>query len=91
MIAVFTTQAEAQAYANKIHSYLTANRPDYNATKWGDPISNDTKTEWYVKSPPEQEKQLWKVPITTTLELSKSVLLIDKYPELKEEIIIKKR
>ena len=58
MIALFNSQSWATAAANKIHTYLLANRADYNAEKWA--VSNKSATEdkWAVKIPPDYPVEL---------------------------------
>lgn len=35
MITIFSIESEAQKFSEDIHTYLTENRKDYNAEKWG--------------------------------------------------------
>lgn len=56
-IAIYTDKIEAQAYADKIHQWLTKNRKDYNAVRWCDVEENKDETglKYYVKVPPDYE------------------------------------
>lgn len=69
MIAIFNTQAEAIAYANKIHTYLQNIRPRYNAVKWADPIQG-VDGKWSVKTPVEYDDNRWGTPLNVTTELA---------------------
>jgi len=53
MIAIFSTEAKANTYANEVHNWLIANRTGYNATKWTTPTKAATEDIWYVKKPIE--------------------------------------
>lgn len=81
MIAVFSTLAEAQAYANKVHTYLQAHRPGYTAERWSIPFESAEGGTWYVKAPIEQEVNKWDVPIDTATEISKAVGITVPLPD----------
>lgn len=87
MIAIFTTLVEAQAYSDKLHTYLTENRPDYNAIKWSDPIESSNGLEWWVKQPIEEKEDLWDVPLDSSNELSNSEIT-ESLPEIGETVTI---
>lgn len=80
-IAIFSTEADAKAYSDKIHAYLQANRPGYNAVKWADPIQSADGTQWTVKQPIEEEVQKWEIPINTENEKAKAVGITEDLPE----------
>ena len=80
-IAIFNTEADAKAYSDKIHAYLQANRPGYNAEKWADPIQSADGTQWTVKQPIEEEIQKWEIPINTENEKAKAVGITEDLPE----------
>lgn len=82
MIAIFNTENDAITYANKIHTYLQANRPDYNASKWCDPIMSSDGLTWIVKEPIEQIENLWTVPINTATERAKATGITEPLPEV---------
>ena len=90
MIAIFSTESEAIAYSNKIHEYLTANRPRYNAIKWCDPEKSIDGLEWFVKQPIEEIEDKWETPITTASELSKADDITAPIPEFGIECLIGK-
>lgn len=81
MIAIFSTLAEAQAYANKVHAYLQANRPNYHADRWAVPYESAEGGTWYVKAPVEEEVQKWAVPINTATEISKAIGITATLPD----------
>ena len=58
MIAIFNTEAEAIAYSEKIHTYLSENCPKYNASKWQDPIEG-VDGKFSVKQPIEETTHEW--------------------------------
>ena len=51
--AVFTSESDAQGYADSIQSYLVVNRTGYNAMKWADPQKHYNKNLWAIPLPPE--------------------------------------
>ena len=64
-IAIFKTEIEAKAYADKVQEYLQIHRPGYNAIKWADPVPAPDGLTWIVKQPIEEEVQKWATPIDT--------------------------
>ena len=53
MFAIFTTsEQDAQNCANDIQSWLTANRPGYNALQWDVPYQHPDLSEWAIALPP---------------------------------------
>ena len=68
MIAIFKTQIEAQAYADKVHEYLSANCPDYSAARWAEPEPSADGLTWMVQQPKEEQVKLWDIAINTTAE-----------------------
>ena len=70
MIAIFKTQIEAQAYADKVHLYLSENCPNYSASKWADPEMSADGLMWMVQQPKEEHIKLWDVAIDTAAEKS---------------------
>lgn len=73
MIAIFSTELEAVAYANKIHQYLLANRPQYNAEIWSIPEQSADGLTWFVKAPVEHDDNRWGVPVSNVTELTKAI------------------
>lgn len=51
MIAIFNSQSLATSAANKIHSYVTANRTGYEADKWSVSNKSNADEKWAVKIP----------------------------------------
>lgn len=51
MLAIFTSETEAVNFSNKIHTFLKANRPGYNAERWSYPNKSDFEEKWLVKVP----------------------------------------
>ena len=94
MFAIFTIESEAQKLCDKIHEYLTAECPGYNADKWQKPIKSETKLEWFVKLPKEFEKDYYpvKVELKTFIkpETDKAKEIDEKLPaDFKEvEVVI---
>lgn len=76
-LAIFNTESEALAYSDKVHQYLLANRPGYNANIWAIPSISADGLSWSVKQPPEEIEQKWQVPINSTQELSNAKLSLD--------------
>jgi hypothetical protein len=70
MIAIFNNEALAVAYSNKIHNYLLAVRPAYNAKKWATPEKSAEGLTWSVKTPVEYDDNRWGTPLNVTTELS---------------------
>ena len=98
MIAIFTPEAEAEAYSIKVHNYLTANRPRYNAIKWSEPIQSADGLEWWVKQPIEEDVDRWYVPLDSSVELANAnitkqlpefgvLVTIDEYYLYKGDIV----
>ena len=81
MIAIFTSLADAQAYANKVHAYLQAHCPNYRAERWSVPFESVEGGTWYVKAPVEEEIDKWDVPIDTATEISKAVGITVSLPD----------
>lgn len=71
-LAIFSTEQDAINYSNKLHQYLMANRPNYNAIKWCDPEQSADGLRWAVKEPVEQNENRWSVPINTATELAQA-------------------
>jgi len=95
MLTIFYTEAEAISFSNKIHTFLTKNRPGYNAVKWSEVNKADKEDKWFVKVP--HDYQRWPVklaiPITVKEQIpiaDARVYLKDWYPVEIEPIIIKK-
>lgn len=80
-LAIFSTEQDAIDYSNKLHQYLSANRPGYNAVKWCDPEQSADGLTWIVKEPPEQNEDLWDIPINTATELNKATGQTEDLPE----------
>jgi len=84
MLAIFTVKQEAVDFSSKIHEYLKANRPDYNATHWSGIEKSDIKeasaqksdfeNKWYVKVPEDYQK--WPVKLAIK-EVKESVPIKD--------------
>lgn len=87
MIAIFNTEAEAIAYADKIHSYLLNTRPDYNAVKWADPIES-VDGKWSVKTPVEYDDNRWGTPLDVATELASSAGTTEPLPDVGGECVI---
>ena len=68
MLAIFTSEIEAVTFSNKIHEYLIANRPGYNAEKWSDVNKSDKEEKWLVKVPYDYQKWPVKLKIDTTVK-----------------------
>jgi len=68
MLAIFTSEAEAITFSEKIHAYLTANRPRYNATHWSDINKSDFEKKWLVKVPFDYRKWPVKLKIDATVK-----------------------
>jgi len=81
MIAIFNNEAEAIAYSEKIHKYLLAVRPNYNATKWAEPTEG-VDGKWSVKAPPEYDNNRWGIPLDVTAELSTAEGKTKPLPEI---------
>lgn len=85
MIAIFSGETDAVAYSNKIHDYLTTNRPGYNATKWCDPEQSEDGLTWFVKSPPEYDDNRWGgEPLSGSTELAAAITQTIPMPEIGE-------
>ena len=80
MIAIFDTLLKAQEYSNRVHTYLTQNRPNYNAVKWADPVQSADGLKWWVKVPHDMEGQTWEEPVPTT-EISQAIDTTIPLPE----------
>jgi len=89
-IAIFLNATDAQAYSEKIHAYLQANRPGYDAVKWCDPEQSANGTEFFVKQPVEEVVQKWPVPINTATEKAKAAGITEALPEFGEMVEIGK-
>lgn len=81
-VAVFNTEPDAIAYSNKVHQYLTANRPGYNAVKWADPEQSADGLTWMVKLPIEKIEQKWSTPINTAAEKAKAEGITEDFPDV---------
>jgi len=68
MLAIFLSEKSATDFSNKIHEYLKANRPGYNAVKWGDPVKSDFEEKWLVKVPFDYQKWPVKLVIKEVVE-----------------------
>jgi len=92
MIAIFSTFSDAQVFSDKIHDYLLANCPGYNADKWQEPQKHCKENKYYVQLPQEYEKQLYpakkKIDIECISELSKASKQLEKLPDDWHEKII---
>lgn len=85
MIAIFSTEADASAYSDKIHEYLTLNRPGYNAIKWADPEQSADSSTWFVISPPEYDDNRWGgEPLSDSEEITKAIAQTTPMPEIGE-------
>lgn len=88
MIAIFDNITKAQEYADKVHAYLLANCPGYNATKWADPEPSANGEEYIVMQPIEEYEQLYSAePIDTGSELSEATDISIVLPDIGEECI----
>ena len=94
MLAIFNSEAEAITFSDKIHNFLTENRPGYNADRWSYPNKSDTEDKWFVKVPYDYRKWDVKLDIKEVTELvpikDAKVYLTDWYPEEIIEPIIEK-
>lgn len=90
MIAIFTTEKEAQEFSDKCHKFLTENCPNYNAQKWCDIVPNKDKTAFSVSIPHEYEKELYqsKIKITEAIksEIQKAVSIVEKTDSTFEKV-----
>ncbi len=85
-LAIFNDKIKAQAYADQVHQWLIAHRPNYTAVKWCDiEISSDEKVlRWYVKVPPDYEILNANIPVSEdrlALPTTASGIAIDKMPD----------
>lgn len=87
MIAIFSTQAEAIAYSNKIHTYLQSVRPNYNAVKWAEP-EQSVDGKWSVKTPVEYDDNRWGTPLDVEDELATAEGTTQPLPEVGVQCII---
>ena len=95
MIAIFYTEIAAKEFSEKIHDYLKANRPGYNATHWSDINKSDFEDKWMVKVPEDYQK--WTVKLAIPLTIKETIPIKDakvylstwKRIEPIEEVIIK--
>jgi len=81
MIAIFSNQIDAVAYANKIHDYLKSNRPGYNAERWCIPEQSSDGTMWMVKAPVEHDNRIGN-RIDNVVELTKAIAKTEPIPEV---------
>lgn len=86
-ISIFTNEAEAVVYSDKIHNYLTANRPGYNAIKWCDPVQSADELEWFIKQPIEEIEDKWAVAIDSSNELE-NAKITKPLPDIGELVTI---
>ena len=95
MFAIFIIESEAQKLCDKIHEYLTAECPGYNADKWQTPVPcPDLKIkEWYVKLPQEFENDLYEkakeLKPLIKVDTDKSKEVVEKLPDTFKEILVK--
>ena len=100
MISIFLNKTDAQKYSDKVHNWLKANCPGYNAVKWQEPQKHPTFEQYYIKIPQEYEKPLYKdsikIILSCSVELLKAteqveILPIDWRPDEKDidDIIVK--
>lgn len=87
MIVIFNSQAEAVAYSNKIHAYLQLVRPNYNASKWAEPVQG-VDGKWSVKTPVEYDDNRWGTPLNIATELSTAVGTTIPLPEVGRQCVI---
>ena len=94
MLAIFTDEKSASDFSNKIHEYLKANRPGYNAERWSYLNKSDKEDKWFVKVPYDYQKFPVKLDIKEVTELvpivDAKIYLRDWYPEEIIEPIIEK-
>ena len=85
MLAIFTSEVETETFSEKIHDFLTNNRPRYNAVKWSNLNKSDKEDKWFVKIPFDYQKWSVKLDIKEVTELVPTidikVYLEDWYPE----------
>ena len=74
MLAIFNSEIEAVTFSNKIHAYLTKNRPKYNAERWSYPNKSDFEEKWLVKVP--FDYKVWPVKLVIK-EVVESVPIAD--------------
>ena len=74
-LAIFTDEQSAVDFSDKIHNYLTQNRPRYNAVKWSEINKSDKEDSWMVKIP--YDFQRWPVKLDVKTIASISVLPVD--------------
>jgi len=89
MIAIFTTENDAIAYSNKVHEYLSANRPSYSASKWQDPVKSADNLSWLIQCPDEEIINKCPQPINTSVEISKAEITVS-LPEIGQQCLINK-
>lgn len=87
-MAIFNTQSEAAAYANKIHAYLQSVRPGYNAVKWADPGISSDGLNWFVETPVEYDDNRWGIQLNVTTELASAAGTTQPLPEVGVQCII---
>jgi len=82
MVAIFLQKTDAQKYSDKVHTWLRANCPGYNAVKWQDPQKHPKEEKWFIKIPQEYERPLYKdsnkIVASCKAELLKAVEQIEK-------------
>ena len=85
MLAIFTSEVETETFSEKIHDFLTKNRPRYNAVKWSNLNKSDKENKWFVKIPFDYQRWPVKLDIKEVTELVPTidikVYLEDWYPE----------
>jgi len=68
MIAIFYTEKDAVDFSEKIHKFLTENRPGYNAERWSELNKSDKEEKFAVKIPDDFQKWPKKLTIDTTVK-----------------------
>ena len=69
MLAIFTDEKSAVDFSQKIHNYLTINRPKYNAIRWSGIKKSDFEKRWFVKVPYDYQRWTVKLDIKEVTEL----------------------
>jgi len=75
LLCIFYTEKEAVDFSDKVHDYLTVNRPGYNATHWSGVNKADKENKWLVKLPYDFRK--WPVKLSIDITVKEQIPIKD--------------
>jgi hypothetical protein len=86
-ILIFDNALAARKFSERVHTFMSENRPRYNASEWSKPNKSDNAQRWMVKIPYDARR--WAKKLVERIEDDKYIRIATRLPDnWRNEIVL---